>query len=63
MKTFETQNTVGEVVRRRPSLSRVFEEEGIDYCCGGKKSLEDVCMPDMFASRSWVRNGPRSALW
>jgi len=43
MRTFEIQDTVGEVVRRRPDLSRVFEQAGIDYCCGGKKSLSDVC--------------------
>jgi regulator of cell morphogenesis and NO signaling len=43
MNTIETQTTVGEVVRSRPSLSRVFEDEDIDYCCGGKKSLEEVC--------------------
>jgi regulator of cell morphogenesis and NO signaling len=43
MDTFQIENTVGEVVRSRPALSRVFEEEGIDYCCGGKKSLLEVC--------------------
>lgn len=36
-------DTVGAVVTRQPSLSRVFEKAGIDYCCGGKKSLEDAC--------------------
>ena len=36
-------DTVGAVVARRPSLSRVFEQAGIDYCCGGKKTLEQAC--------------------
>ncbi len=35
--------TVGELVARQPSLSRVFEEVGVDYCCGGKRSLVDAC--------------------
>lgn len=35
--------TVGELVARKPALSRVFEEVGVDYCCGGKRSLEDAC--------------------
>lgn len=43
MRTFEVNDTVGELVAHRPSLSRVFEEAGIDYCCGGKKTLDQVC--------------------
>ena len=39
--TLET--TVGELVTRRPSRSRVFEKLGIDYCCGGKKPLSEAC--------------------
>jgi regulator of cell morphogenesis and NO signaling len=35
--------TVGSVVVHAPQLARVFEELQIDYCCGGKRSLEDVC--------------------
>jgi regulator of cell morphogenesis and NO signaling len=43
MSTVEIQNTVGELVARRPGWSRVFERAGIDYCCGGKKTLEAAC--------------------
>lgn len=39
--TFET--TIGELVRAVPSRSRIFENLGIDYCCGGKKPLAEVC--------------------
>ena len=35
--------TVGELVAERPARSRVFEELGIDYCCGGKLSLAEAC--------------------
>ena len=41
ISTIET--TVGELVARRPSRSRVFEKLGIDYCCGGKKPLSKAC--------------------
>lgn len=34
--------TVGELVAERPARSRVFEELGIDYCCGGKLSLAEA---------------------
>jgi regulator of cell morphogenesis and NO signaling len=43
MSAIQTQETVGEMVTRRPALSRVFEKVGIDYCCGGKKTIEQAC--------------------
>jgi regulator of cell morphogenesis and NO signaling len=41
--TIATDKTVREVVVENPVASRVFEKLGIDYCCGGSKSLEDAC--------------------
>jgi len=35
--------TVGELVTGNPARSRVFEALGIDYCCGGKRPLQEVC--------------------
>lgn len=35
--------SVGSLVADRPSRSRVFERWGIDYCCGGKRSLAAAC--------------------
>lgn len=43
MTTFQVHNTVGEIVARQPALSRAFEAAGIDYCCGGKKTLGEAC--------------------
>jgi regulator of cell morphogenesis and NO signaling len=43
MKTITADTTVGELVRAVPSRSRIFENLGIDYCCGGKKPLAEVC--------------------
>lgn len=40
---FTLQDTVGGIVAANPSLSRIFEDLGIDYCCGGKLSLERAC--------------------
>jgi regulator of cell morphogenesis and NO signaling len=34
---------VGQIVADRPLLARVFERVGIDYCCGGKRTLADAC--------------------
>jgi regulator of cell morphogenesis and NO signaling len=35
--------TVAELVLERPARSRFFESFGIDYCCGGKKTLQEAC--------------------
>jgi regulator of cell morphogenesis and NO signaling len=43
MKTISVDTTVGEIVRGAPARSRIFENLGIDYCCGGKKPLAEVC--------------------
>jgi regulator of cell morphogenesis and NO signaling len=37
------QQTVGEIAARNPRSVRVFEELGIDYCCGGNRTLADAC--------------------
>lgn len=43
MKPITVETTVGEIVRAVPARSRLFENLGIDYCCGGKKSLAEAC--------------------
>jgi regulator of cell morphogenesis and NO signaling len=37
------EDTVRDVVTRHPVLSRIFEELGVDYCCGGDISLAEAC--------------------
>jgi regulator of cell morphogenesis and NO signaling len=41
--THSNEKTVGELVVENPASARVFEKYGIDYCCAGKRSLDDVC--------------------
>lgn len=43
MRTLDTQNQIGRLVAERPARSRVFESYGIDYCCGGKRTLAEAC--------------------
>lgn len=42
MSTFHVHDTVGNLVAQKPALSRVFEQAGIDYCCGGQKTIHEV---------------------
>ncbi len=34
---------VGQLAAERPARARVFERFGIEYCCGGGKTLEESC--------------------
>ncbi len=34
---------LGEVVNRVPGSARVLDSFGLDYCCGGRRSLQDAC--------------------
>ncbi|HYJ86723.1 MAG TPA: iron-sulfur cluster repair di-iron protein [Pyrinomonadaceae bacterium] len=38
-----TNKTVRELALEIPGATRVFEKMGIDYCCGGNRSLADAC--------------------
>lgn len=39
----ELNTKVGELVLARPETMRYFERLGIDYCCGGHRSLGEAC--------------------
>src|SRR5688572_20342979 len=38
-----TVQTVRDIAATSLAAVRVFEKFGIDYCCGGKRPLADVC--------------------
>jgi regulator of cell morphogenesis and NO signaling len=40
----DTTKTVREFVLELPSSTNVFEQLGIDYCCGGQKPLAEACV-------------------
>jgi regulator of cell morphogenesis and NO signaling len=41
--SISTHKTVRELAVEIPNATRVFEDFGIDYCCGGKRSLDEAC--------------------
>ncbi len=43
MNDLTVETLVGDLVRAVPARSRVFESLGIDYCCGGRRPLAEVC--------------------
>jgi regulator of cell morphogenesis and NO signaling len=36
-------NTVRDLAAGIPGAARIFENFGIDYCCGGQRTLADAC--------------------
>lgn len=39
----EKGETIGEIAAKDIRKAEVFKKYGIDFCCGGKKSLKEVC--------------------
>jgi regulator of cell morphogenesis and NO signaling len=39
----EPDQTIGAIAANHPASTKVFERHRIDFCCGGSKSLRDVC--------------------
>ena len=40
---FDKNQTVREIAINNPAAVRVFENFGIDYCCGGRRSMDEAC--------------------
>jgi regulator of cell morphogenesis and NO signaling len=43
MMTISERTTVAEIATAVPASVAVFHAHGIDFCCGGKRALGDVC--------------------
>jgi regulator of cell morphogenesis and NO signaling len=39
----QKENTIGEIVAQNFRAAQVFESFGLDFCCGGKKTISDAC--------------------
>lgn len=43
MTAIDTTTTLGDLVTAHPRLARELERRGLDYCCGGRTSLDAAC--------------------
>lgn len=43
MTTIDPSTTLAELVTAHPHLARELERRGLDYCCGGQRSLASAC--------------------
>lgn len=39
----DARTKVGDIVKTNFRTARIFDEKGIDFCCGGAISLEEAC--------------------
>lgn len=68
---FSRETKVKEIVTVNPAATRILEEAGVDYCCGGNRSLHDACAHADVSSEeilnrlreSSARVGPADANW
>src|SRR5262245_30323683 len=44
MTTIMRTSTLAEIVTTDPDLSRHLERRGLDYCCGGARTIEHACL-------------------
>jgi len=42
-ETLITEKTIGDIVTDDFRAAHIFKNAGIDFCCGGKKSLDQAC--------------------
>ena len=43
MTTIDTSMTLGALVTAHPELAGELEKRGLDYCCGGQRTLAEAC--------------------
>ncbi len=43
MTNIDVSTTLAEAVESFPQLVREFERRGLDYCCGGQRTIADAC--------------------
>ena len=41
--TTATEKTLGELAAGNPAAAPIFEKFGLDYCCGGRRTLAEAC--------------------
>jgi len=39
----QKDNKIGEIVAKNFHTAQIFENLGLDFCCGGKKTINDAC--------------------
>lgn len=60
--SFTSTTRVGEIAAANPAAKKVLEEAGVDYCCGGAKSLRDACMHTGVSADEILKRLPENSI-
>jgi len=55
MTTFNSETPIGQIVAEHPSSAHLFERLGVDYCCGGDRSLRTACAKEGLDADTVIR--------
>lgn len=69
--SFTSNTRVRDIAVENPGAKRVLEDAGVDYCCGGEKSLHEACMHAGVSANEILKRlqenrkeaGPEEANW
>jgi len=69
--SFTSATKVREIAVANPGAKKLLEEAGVDYCCGGEKSLHEACMHTGVAAEEILKRlqenskhvGPEETNW
>jgi regulator of cell morphogenesis and NO signaling len=69
--SFTSTTRVGDIAAANPGARKILEEAGVDYCCGGAKSLNEACKHAGVSAEEILRRlqenrqpvGPEEAHW
>lgn len=51
----QTSDTVGSIVTRNLHAAKILSDHGLDFCCGGQKSLQQACVDKNVAIDSLLK--------
>src|SRR5690349_15994994 len=59
--TITDTTLIGDIAARVPSSVRVFQRHGVDFCCGGRRTLADACEEQGLSPEDLAREIHQSA--
>jgi len=63
MREITIQDTVADIVSLSPTSASVFQKYDIDFCCGGKVSLQEVCQQKTLNGTQILKELARTQHW